>query len=120
MRDPTRGGLAQTLNEIVEGMNFGIKIFERAIPVKDEVKGLSELLGIDPLEVANEGKMIIIVPESQAEETLKILKNHPDGRDAAIVGVVTESHPGIVTVENPYGAERILYKPSAERLPRIC
>ncbi len=120
MRDPTRGGLAQTLNEIVENMSFGIKIFENSIPLKDEVRGLSELLGIDPLEVANEGKMIVILPESQAEKAINILKKHPHGKEASVIGIITEAHPGVVTIENPYGAERILYKPTSEKLPRIC
>lgn len=120
MRDPTRGGVAQTLNEIVDGMNFGIRVFEKNIPVKEDVKGLSELLGIDPLEVANEGKMIIIVPEKDAERAVGILRNHPDGKEACVIGVVTKKHPGVVTIENAYGVERILYKPTAEKLPRIC
>ncbi len=120
MRDPTRGGIAQVLNEIVDQMSFGIEIFEEKIPVKPEVQGLSELLGIDPLEVANEGNMVIIVAKELVDEALNILHSHPFGSDAAFIGEVSEEHPGMVLTVNTYGARRILYRPVGTKLPRIC
>ncbi len=120
MRDPTRGGLAQTLNEIVDGRNFGIDIEEEKVPISEEVRGLSELLGIDPLEVANEGCMIVVVSENHAPEAVNTLRQHLYGQNASIIGRVTDEHPGVVVVRNPYGARRILHKLIGEKLPRIC
>ncbi len=120
MRDPTRGGLAQVLNEIVSRMPFGIEIHEENVPVRPEVKGLSELLGIDPLEVANEGNMIIIIASEHIGKALNVLKSHPFGTQATLIGEVTSEHPGMVLTVNQYGARRILYRPSGAKLPRIC
>ena len=120
MRDPTRGGVAGVLNELVKGMDFGILLHEEAVPVSDKVQGISELLGIDPLEVANEGKMIFVVDRKYSQDIIKILTSHPDGRDAQIIGEITGDYKGKVIVVNPYGAKRILHMPLGEQLPRIC
>ena len=96
MRDPTRGGLASTLNEIAAQSRVGITIEETAVPVREDVRGVCELLGLDPLYVANEGKMIAIVPAEQAGAVLGAMRAHPLGRDAAVVGRVTAEQPGLV------------------------
>ncbi len=120
MRDPTRGGLAGVLNELVEGMSFGVLLYEDKIPVSDKVRGISELLGIDPLEVANEGKMVFIVDKKHSKKAIEILRDHPDGKKAQIIGEITEKYPGKVIVQSPYGTRRILQMPLGEQLPRIC
>ncbi len=120
MRDPTRGGLVTTLNEIVEGKDLGILIYEEDLPVSDKVKGVSELLGIDPLEVANEGKMVFVIPKEESEKALSIMKDHPDGREARIIGEITQDYKGKVILINSLGTKRILDMPSGEQLPRIC
>lgn len=120
MRDPTRGGVAATLNEFVTQSKIGIKIYADKIPVKDNVKGACEILGIDPLFVANEGKLIAVVRGEDAEQILSAMKNHPLGKDAAIIGEVVEDHPGLVTKETLLGVEQIVDLPLGEQLPRIC
>jgi len=120
MRDPTRGGLAAVLNEIVRE-DWGIEIFEDKIPIKEDVKGICEMLGIDPVTMANEGKMIIFVEGDRAEETLKILHKHPLGQDASIIGDVTDKINGRVVEKTVAGTTRIIDMPSGgESLPRIC
>lgn len=120
MRDPTRGGLAATLVEIATRQALGIEIDERAIPICDGVRGACEILGLDPLLVANEGKVVLFVPEPDAEKLLVALRAHPLGRQAARIGQVTDAHPGLVTVATAIGGERLLELPFAEALPRIC
>jgi hydrogenase expression/formation protein HypE len=120
MRDPTRGGLAATLVEIATRVGVGIEIVEDAIPIKDPVRGACELLGIDPLLVANEGKLVAFVPEAGVPKLLSAMHAHPLGRDAVVIGRVTATHPKRVTARTPIGGQRILELPFAEALPRIC
>jgi hydrogenase expression/formation protein HypE len=120
MRDPTRGGLATTLNEIAESAKAGIEIYEEKIPVLEPVKASCEILGLDPLYVANEGKLIAFVDSDIADDMLNIMKNHPDGKDAAIIGEVVESHPKKVILKTLIGGKRIVDMLSGEQLPRIC
>jgi hydrogenase expression/formation protein HypE len=120
MRDPTRGGVAATLVEIASRQRVGIDVDERAIPVRDVVRGACEILGLDPLLVANEGKLVVFVPEADASAVLTALRAHPLGRDAARIGRVTDEHPGMVVLRTPIGGDRILDLPFGEALPRIC
>jgi hydrogenase expression/formation protein HypE len=120
MRDPTRGGVAATLVEIASRQRVGIDVDERAIPVRDVVRGACEILGLDPLLVANEGKLVAFVPEADASAVLAALRAHPLGRDAARIGRVTDEHPGMVVLRTPIGGDRILDLPFGEALPRIC
>jgi len=120
MRDPTRGGVAATLVEIATRRKLGIEVDESAVPVRDAVRGACEILGLDPLLVANEGKLVAFVPEARAENALQALQRHPLGREARIIGRVTADHPGFVTLRTPIGGQRILDLPFGESLPRIC
>ena len=120
MRDPTRGGVASTLNEIAAQGGAGIEIDESAIPVDEDVRGACEILGFDPLYVANEGKVIAIVPEPAADLVLQAMSAHPLGRRAARIGRVVDAHPGIVILRNRIGSTRIVDMLSGEQLPRIC
>lgn len=120
MRDPTRGGLAATLVEIASRRHLGIEVDETSIPMRDTVRGACEILGLDPLLVANEGKLVAFVPEEHSVRVLEALRAHPLGRDAARIGHVTESHPGFVILKTPVGGERVLDLPFGEALPRIC
>ena len=120
LRDPTRGGLATTLNEIAQASNVGIEIYELEIPIRDSVRGACELLGLDPLYMANEGKLIAIVPENKAELLLDVMHNSPYGKDARIIGKITKEHPGKVILVTKLGAKRILDMLSGDPLPRIC
>jgi hydrogenase expression/formation protein HypE len=120
LRDPTRGGLATTLNELAERSTVGIEIEETAIPVLEAVRGACELLGLDPLYVANEGKLVAIVAPEAAEATLEALRAHEYGRDAAIIGRVSDEHPGRVVLRTALGARRIVDMLVGEQLPRIC
>lgn len=120
MRDPTRGGLSSALNEIAAQSQVGIELEERAIPVREEVKGACEMLGLDPLYVANEGKLIAIVEASQAEDVLAAMRNHRHGRQAQIIGTVTEKNAGLVTMRTPLGTRRIVDMLAGDQLPRIC
>jgi hydrogenase expression/formation protein HypE len=119
MKDPTRGGLATVLNEMAEKAGVGLEIEESAIPLTPGIEGAGEVLGIDPLEVANEGKVVFAVPEGDAEAVLDALQRHPQGRDAAIVGAVVEDHPGDVVMDTGVG-RRFLSEPVSDPLPRIC
>lgn len=119
MRDPTRGGLATTLNEIVAKTNSGILIKEGKIPVKEEVKGICELLGLDPLYVANEGKVVIVASADSAEKILKIMKKDELGKQACIIGEIIDQ-PKKVILETVIGGRRIVDLLSGEQLPRIC
>ena len=120
MRDPTRGGIATTLNEIAEQSNVGIKIYEQSIPIKREVSGVCELLGLDPLYMANEGKMLIIAPSKSCESILETLKNHKYAKNACIIGEVTGEHRRRVIIKTITGGSRILDMLIGDQLPRIC
>ncbi len=120
LRDPTRGGLASALNEIAVQSRVGIRLQERDIPIWDEVRGACEILGFDPLYVANEGKMLAIVAREQAEAVLAALRAHPLGAEAAIIGEVTDEHAGKVFLRSRVGGLRVVDMLSGEQLPRIC
>jgi hydrogenase expression/formation protein HypE len=120
MRDPTRGGLASTLNEIAAQSHAGIAIRETALPIHDWVRGACEVLGLDPLYVANEGKLVAIVPAASAEAVLAAMRRHPLGAEAAIIGEVVGRHPGLVTMHTPFGTTRIVDMLPGDQLPRIC
>jgi len=120
MKDPTRGGLAAALNEMARKAGACIEIEEPAIPMREPTLGLSELLGISPLEVANEGKAIIVVAPEAADEALKRLRAHPLGAEAAIVGTVTDEHPKRVVLDTEVGGRRFLDMPLGDPVPRIC
>jgi hydrogenase expression/formation protein HypE len=120
LRDPTRGGVSSTLNEIASQAKVGIEIDERAIPVRDEVKGACELLGLDPLYVANEGKLIAIVAPSAADAVLDAMRRHPLGAQSRIIGSVTAAHPRMVTMRTTVGPSRIVDMLAGDQLPRIC
>jgi len=120
MRDPTRGGLASTLNEIAQSSAVGIAIDERRMPVRTEVQSACELLGLDPVYVANEGKAVFFVAPNAADQVLATLKAHPLGREAAIIGQVTAEHKGMVVARTQMGANRVIAMQIGEQLPRIC
>ena len=120
LRDPTRGGLGTSLCEIAASSSISIELEANAVPVREEVKAACEILGMDPLFVANEGRLIAMVPESSAESVLRAMRSVPQGRDACRIGRVVAEHPGIVLVKTEVGGSRILDVPFAEQLPRIC
>ncbi|MCG8683523.1 MAG: hydrogenase expression/formation protein HypE [Desulfobacterales bacterium] len=120
LRDPTRGGLGTTLNEIAAQSNVGIRLYEDKLPVRGAVQGTCELLGFDPLYVANEGKLIAVVPEADADQVLDIIRADEFGNDAVIVGEVSEQDPGKVILETLIGGTRIVDMLTGEQLPRIC
>jgi hydrogenase expression/formation protein HypE len=120
MRDPTRGGLATTLNELAEQSKVGIRIEETKLPVRDEVLGACEMLGFDPLYVANEGKLVAIVTAEDADKILQAMKKHRYGKDAAIIGEVIAEHPGRVVMKTMLGSSRIVDMLVGDLLPRIC
>ena len=120
LRDPTRGGVAATLHEIAGRSGVGIEIDESAVPVRDDVKGACEILGFDPLYVANEGKLVAFVPAAGADAVLAALRAHPLGRGAVRLGDVTGEHPRHVVLRTVVGGSRILERPHGELLPRIC
>lgn len=120
LRDPTRGGMATTLNEIAARSQVGMLLNEDAIPVRETVKGACELLGLDPLYVANEGKLIAVVAADAADAVLEGMLQHPLGSHASIVGEVVEEHPGMVRMSTSVGGTRILDVMFGEQLPRIC
>ncbi|MDZ7374460.1 MAG: hydrogenase expression/formation protein HypE [candidate division KSB1 bacterium] len=120
MRDPTRGGLATTLNEISRQSRVAIEVDERSVPVRPEVLGACELLGFDPLYLACEGRLVAVVPESEAERALTVLRTHPLGREAAVVGRVLREPEARVYLRTGIGGRRILDLLSGEQLPRIC
>jgi hydrogenase expression/formation protein HypE len=120
MRDPTRGGLSSALNELAMASRVGVELNEPAIPLRPEVRGACEMLGLDPLYVANEGKLIAVVPRDDAGRLLEVMRNHPLGRNAAVIGEVVEEHPGMVVMRSLVGGERVVTMLSGEQLPRIC
>lgn len=119
-RDPTRGGLASTLNELAAASGVGVTIDETLVPVNPQVRGASEMLGYDVFQVANEGKMITVVPAEQAEAALAAMKAAPYGEHAAIIGEVTDGPTGRVHVKTSFGATRVMDMLVGEQLPRIC
>ena len=120
LRDPTRGGVATTLNEIAARSNTGMLLRETAIPVRETVKGACELLGLDPLYVANEGKLLAVVAADAADEIVSRMREHPLGGDAAIIGEVVAEHPKMVLMKTEIGGTRVLDVMFGEQLPRIC
>jgi hydrogenase expression/formation protein HypE len=120
LRDPTRGGIASALNEIADQSGVGMKLREDRIPLREEVKGACELLGLDPLYVANEGKVLAIVPAGEADRVLGAMQAHPLGRGATVIGEVSADHPGVVTMKSTIGGTRVVDMLSGEQLPRIC
>ncbi|MBI5479188.1 MAG: hydrogenase expression/formation protein HypE [Deltaproteobacteria bacterium] len=120
MRDPTRGGTAGVLAELARGGACGVEVDETSLPVRDEVRGVCELLGMDPLFLANEGKVIVVVPPEQAAAALAALRGHPHGTAAAAIGAITAAHPGQVVLRTRYGGQRLIDMPVSDPLPRIC
>ena len=120
LRDPTRGGVAATLNEFAQASGVEIEIEEASIPIRDPVTGACELLGLDPLYVANEGKLIAAVAGDKAETVLEAMRKHPLGSQAEMIGRVLEGHPGRVVLRTTIGGKRIVDLPVGEQLPRIC
>lgn len=120
LRDPTRGGVGTTLCEIAQSGSIGIRMLESAIPINPEVSGACDLLGFDPLYLANEGKLLAIVPAESAEVVLAAIQSDPYGKDAVIIGEVVEDHPGKVVLQTRIGGERIVDMLTGEQLPRIC
>ena len=119
MKDPTRGGVASALHEMAEKGGVGIVVDEHAVPVRPEIRGISELVGIDPLVVANEGKALLAVRHHAVAGVLAALHAHPLGRDAAVIGVCTDDRPGMVVLETGFG-RRLMVEPEGEPMPRIC
>ncbi len=120
LRDPTRGGIASALNEIAEKAQVGIMISEEAIPITEDVRGACEILGLDPLYVANEGKLLAFVPEQETESVLAAMKGHPEGGESVVIGRVVADHPGTVVMRSRIGGMRVVDMLSGEQLPRIC
>lgn len=120
MRDPTRGGLATTLNEIAVRSQVGIEIHEPSVPVENEVRAVCDLLGLDPLLVANEGKLVAVLPRDSVEILLSVMRQHPLGSDAVVIGTVTDQHPKLVVARTAIGGRRLVSAPRGEQLPRIC
>ena len=120
LRDPTRGGVAAVLHELTEAAAVSVEIESAAVPLSDGVRGASELLGLDPLFIANEGKMVVVIAPGDEVPTLECLRRHPLGRDAAVIGTVTAGRPPEVRVRSALGALRALDDPRGAPLPRIC
>jgi hydrogenase expression/formation protein HypE len=120
MRDPTRGGLSSTLNELAAASRVGVELDEAAIPLRPEVRAACEMLGLDPLYVANEGKLVAVVPEDSARRALAAMRAHPLGAEAAIIGEIVSQHPGTVVMRSVVGGSRVVSLLAGEQLPRIC
>src|ERR1035438_8322851 len=120
LRDPTRGGVSSTLNEIAEQSGVGIQLVESTIPIREEVRGACEMLGLDPLYVANEGKLIAIVAPEAADAVLTAVRSHPLGGEAQIIGTVKKENSGLVTMRTPLGTTRVVDMLAGDQLPRIC
>jgi len=120
MRDPTRGGVSSALNELASASKVGVRLREQALPVRPEVSAACEVLGLDPLYVANEGKLIAVVPAEHAERTLSVMRQHPLGQNAALIGQIVDEHPGMVVMRSLIGGDRVVTMLAAEQLPRIC
>lgn len=120
MRDATRGGIATVLNEFAEASNVRMNLFEDAIPLRQEVRGMCELLGLDPLYLANEGKLLAVVPAGKADDLVAAMRAHPSGQYSAIIGEVSEGPSGRVVLNTEFGGSRIVDMLVGEQLPRIC
>ncbi|KUI20093.1 hydrogenase expression/formation protein HypE [Mycobacterium sp. GA-2829] len=120
LRDPTRGGMAATLNEIARAASVGIALDERALPIPPQVRDACGLLGLDPMYVANEGKLVAFVPAAGAERVLTAMRDHPLGARAALIGTCVADHPGMVVARTALGGTRVVDLPVGEQLPRIC
>ncbi|WP_323137266.1 hydrogenase expression/formation protein HypE [Streptomyces sp. NBC_01619] len=120
LRDPTRGGLAAALNEIASASGTGVVVQERAVPVPAAVANACAVLGLDPMYVANEGKLVAFVPREHADAVLAAMRAHPLGREAAVIGEAVEAHPGMVVARTGLGGTRVVDMPLGEQLPRIC
>jgi hydrogenase expression/formation protein HypE len=120
MRDPTRGGVSSTLNEIAERSRVGIELEESSLPIHEQVRGACDLLGLDPLYVANEGKLIAIVAPEAADAVLQTMRRHALGAEAQMIGTVKKENPGLVTMRTPFGTTRIVDMLAGDQLPRIC
>ena len=120
LRDATRGGIATVLNEFAQTANVGINLDEETIPVREAVRGVSEILGLDPLYFANEGKLVAVVPADRADVALAAMRAHPAGADSVIIGAVAEGPAGTVIMHTGFGGERIVDMLVGEQLPRIC
>ena len=120
MKDPTRGGLSEVLNEMASKAHVGIEIDETKVPIREEVRAVSEVLGISPFIVANEGKVVMMVPNELSEDTLKAMKRCKYGKDAAIIGEVVDSNIGRVVIETEIGGRRFLERPLGDPVPRVC
>ncbi len=119
-RDATRGGLAAALNEMADAATVGIEIDEEAVPMRAEVRGMCEILGLDPLYLANEGTLVLFAPADQANAALAAMRGMAAGQDAAIIGRAVADHPGMVTMRTSFGGSRIVDMLVGEQLPRIC
>jgi hydrogenase expression/formation protein HypE len=120
LRDPTRGGLGTSLCEIADAARIGVEIDARTLPIRSEVRGACELLGIDPLFVANEGKLVAFARAGTADAVLQAMREIPEGRDAVVIGHTVDEHPGMVVMKTEIGGTRIVDLPFQEQLPRIC
>ncbi|NNE01309.1 MAG: hydrogenase expression/formation protein HypE [Pirellulaceae bacterium] len=120
MRDPTRGGISSTLNELATASGVGIELDEATLPVRCEVRSACEMLGLDPMYVANEGKLVVVVPQSDSERLLATMRDHPLGRDAVVIGKVVDDHAGMVVMRSLIGGQRVVTMLAGEQLPRIC
>jgi hydrogenase expression/formation protein HypE len=120
MRDPKRGGLSSALNELAAASGVGVRLTETAVPIRPEVHAACEMLGLDPLYVANEGKLIAVVPPEDADRLLEVVRGQPLGKDAAIIGEVVAEHPRLVLLRSRVGGERVVTLLAGEQLPRIC
>ena len=120
LRDPTRGGVATTLNEFTEGTALSIELEEEQIPVRPQVRAACDMLGLEPLYCANEGKLLAVVSPEDTERVLARMRELPEGADAAVIGTVSDRHPGRVVMKTAFGGTRILQKLAGAQLPRIC
>jgi len=120
MRDPTRGGISSALNEIAAKAQKGIRLDEKQIPIDQEIKAICEILGLDPLYIANEGKVLLFVPPTEVSKVLQIMHRHPYGKEAVVIGEVVDEHPGRVVMKTLIGSNRVVDMISGEQLPRIC
>jgi len=120
MRDPTRGGVAAVLNEIVSNLKYGIKIYEEKIPVTDMVSSFCEILGFDILNLASEGRVVVVADRYDCEKVLEVMRQHPSGKKSSVIGYVTDEFSGKVVMRTRFGGERFVEMPAGRQLPRIC
>ncbi|MCU0286395.1 MAG: AIR synthase-related protein, partial [Acidobacteria bacterium] len=120
MRDATRGGVASVLNEVVHKTSFSAKLIEEKLPIKNEVRGVCDILGIDPLYAANEGKVLVIAKKNDAEKIVAAMRRVKEGEEATVIGEITTQYPGKVFIETPIGGKRLLSLLIEDQLPRIC